>query len=242
MTALRVLVAKMGTTHPRVITTHGDYEAWFRARLGADGLRVDTVDAYQGVAPPEPSAFDGVILTGSPQSVRAEAPWMSVWGQWALRAARRRPVLGVCFGHQLTGEALGGRVEANPLGREGGAIQVQLTLDGEADPLFAGLPGQVRVHATHSDILVTPPLRGATRLAGNTNTHWQAFRWGPHLRCVQFHPEVDAAIMDSLMVAYDAERSAHHTDHGARILRNWRSAFLGPGARAGAGAAGRAPG
>jgi len=56
------------------------------------------------------------------------------------RRFRDRPVLGVCFGHQLLGWALGDVVERNPAGPECGVRTVTLTAAGVADPLFAGLP------------------------------------------------------------------------------------------------------
>ena len=96
-------------------------------------------------------------------------------------------VLAVCFGHQLAGEALGGRVEINPAGPEYGTIEVALTTAGKTDPLFIGIPPIFHVQSTHRDSLIQSP--DAVLLASTPNTKWQAFRWGGYLRAVQFHPE-----------------------------------------------------
>lgn len=218
----RVLVVKTGTTHPEVVRAHGDYDEWFVEALPGETV---VVAPFAGEPLPDGEGFDGVLLTGSPASVRDEAPWMEALGRWTLdQVAAGRPVLGVCFGHQLLGEALGGRVDKNPNGREVGTIAVALTPEGRAHPLFEGLPDTLQVQSTHTDILVTPPSApGVVRLAGNDNTAWQAFSWGPLLTCVQFHPEFKPAALNQLLALREQEGVAWPTAHGARILDNWWS-------------------
>ena len=179
-----ILLVKAGATHSAVAAQHGDYDRWFRRALADRPIAWSLVEPWMGGALPDPDPFDGVIVTGSPLSVRDEAPWMAGLAQWQLAAARAGvPVLAVCFGAQAVGEALGGRVEVNPLGYEGGTIQVELTAAGQADPLFRGLGASLRVQATHQDALLRPPVGpGVVRLGGNAHTTWQAFAWGEHLR------------------------------------------------------------
>lgn len=219
---VRILIAKTGTTEPLVVQRHGDYDDWFITGLEAGGAAHAVVDAHLGAALPSLDGFDGVILTGSPLSVRDEAPWMAELGAWALRAADRIPVLAVCFGHQLVGEALGGRVEPNPRGGEYGTIEVTLTYAGASHPLFAGLGGRPSVQSTHRDVLVEPPSASGTVLLGSTpNTRWQAFGWGPRLHAVQFHPELPAEALADLMAVRGIPGSPRATGDGARILANW---------------------
>ena len=219
----RVLVLQCGTTHPVVVERFGDYTDWFKARLPAE---VEICRVFAGEEPPEMSAYDGVLLTGSPLSVRDEAPWMAAVGRQALAAAEAGiPVLGVCFGHQLLGELLGGRVEQNPHGLEVGTVQVSLLEAGRRDPLFDGVKPVSSFNATHRDILVRPP-EGATLLATNENTAWQAFAVGDHLRCVQFHPELAAGPMATLIAMRGQEGEVQPTDDGAKILENWVKHFV----------------
>jgi GMP synthase (glutamine-hydrolysing) len=209
-----ILIVKTGTTEPAVVEQHGDYDDWFLRALGPATVAAP----FAGEGLPDVAGFDGVLLTGSPLSVRDEAPWMAEVGRWAL--GLELPVFGVCFGHQIIGEALGGRVERNPLGGEMGTVEVDLTAAGEGDPLFAGLGSRFAVQQTHRDVLVTPP--NAERLAGNANTTWQAFRH-KNVRCVQFHPELRAPYLRALLEVRGIDALVRDDDVGPAILRNWKA-------------------
>lgn len=225
-----VLLVKSGTTTPALVETHGDYDVWFRAALEPLGVEITLCNAYLGEPLPDAAGFDGLLLSGSPLSVRDEQPWMAAMAAWARAAAEaQKPVLAVCFGHQAVGEDAGGRVEANPNGGEWGTIEVPLTEEGQQDAIFAGLPAVLCVQSTHRDVLVQPP-RGAVRLAGNENTAWQAFKLGDHLRAVQFHPELGASAMARLIEVRGLSAPVRETDHGQRILANWIDRWVRPAA------------
>lgn len=219
-----ILLVRLGQADEPVIRSVGDYTDWFHGILEPLGLIVDDVAVYQGEALPYGGRYDGIVLSGSPHSVRDEAPWMRVVGRWALAMAAHTPVLAVCFGHQLVGEALGGRVDLNPRGPEWGTVAVPLTQAGRRDPLFTGLPDTLLVQQLHRDVVLSEPDPGRfTRLAGTENTPLQAFAVGPWLRAVQFHPELSA---EALQVVFDARgwdptHAVCKSDHGAAIIANW---------------------
>lgn len=224
MTLPRILIVKTGSTHPDLVATDGDYEDWFIAGLEGGAERAEVRPAEAEL--PDPRPYGGVILTGSPASVRDESPWMERLGRWTLDAAERGvPVLAVCFGHQLAGELLGGEVGRNPAGPERGTVEVQLTAAGRSDPLFAGLPARILVQQTHEDALVRPPPR-ATLLATNETCAWQAYAAGPLLRAVQFHPELRAGTMRRLIELRNYRGEVQQSDHGARVLHNWDENFV----------------
>lgn len=223
----RVLILKAGITDDALLSAHGDYEQWFIDALH-HRCAMQICRVCEGEPLPDAGDWDGVLITGSPLSIRDEAPWMLEMGRWSVQAARSgTPVFGICFGHQAIGEVLGGRIGLNPNGREVGAIDVTLTDAGRADPLFAGLPEVIRVQATHGDILVVPPVGGDVRLlGGNANTDWQAFAVGERLRAVQFHPEITAETMDTLLTSRGQTGVRERTPHGPRILNNWADHWL----------------
>jgi len=136
---------------------------------------------------------DAVVVTGSRSSVYWDEPWIGALVDWVGAAAERGlPVLGVCYGHQVLAEALGGRVDAMD-DVELGYREIRRLDDG--DPLFAGIESPFVAFETHSDRVVDLP-PGATRLAEN-DRGVQAFRrgdcWG-----VQFHPEYDRASAETV--------------------------------------------
>jgi GMP synthase (glutamine-hydrolysing) len=135
-----------------------------------------------------------IILSGGPQSVYGEG------APWAHREIFELgiPILGICYGMQLTTLFLEGKVEAAPE-REYGRAEIET----QESILFAGTPQRQRVWMSHGDkILGEPP--GFRVIASSSNTKIAAFE-NPERKCfgIQFHPEVT------------------HTEYGQQILDNF---------------------
>jgi GMP synthase (glutamine-hydrolysing) len=153
----------------------------FRREVAADLVEFDVNDGSL----PDGFDFDGVVVTGSRVSVYWDEEWIPPLVDYVAAAADRGlPVLGVCYGHQVLAEALGGRVDG--MGEyEIGYRSVERVAD---DPLFRGIDEEFTVFTTHQDAVVDLP-PGADLLAENEyGVH--AFRKG-HCLGVQFHPEYD---------------------------------------------------
>ena len=217
----RVLILKTGSATGSVRVAHGDYDRWFVRSLSPSRARFAVVTPCANERLPRAREHDAVIVTGSPHSVTEGAEWMRRTGAWLLEADEQGvPVLGVCFGHQLLAVALGATVRRSPQGREIGTVTCGLTDAGRADPLFAGLPPTFEVQATHEDEVVAPP-PALELLAGNAHSTVQAFRAGRAIRAVQFHPEIDPAVMSAMLEArragLEAEAAARGADPGERM-------------------------
>lgn len=141
---------------------------------------------------PDPKDFAALVVTGSAASVIERTPWILA-AERALAAfvSAGVPTLGVCFGHQLLGQALGGDVQPNPRGREIGTVETELFAD---DPLFADLPRRLLVNMSHVDSVVALP-PGARVLARTVLEPHAAVRFGERAWGVQFHPEFDGSVM-----------------------------------------------
>lgn len=228
---MRILILVAGNTVPEIAARRGDFDRWIRESVG-DAWRGKWAARDVRTDAPLPAAHDAdaFVVTGSSSSVTDRTPWI-LRAEELLRAiARARaPLLGICFGHQMIAQALGGEVTKNPRGREIGATRVERVAD---DPIFAGLPRAFDANQTHVDCVAKLPPR-AEVLARTSLDDVAAFRVGTRVHGVQFHPEFDGDVMRSYLRARAQivrtegldplaliER-VHESTPGREILRNW---------------------
>lgn len=238
MTILIVNSATWGDEHAG-IEYPKDVGQWFVEGIDARDRDFVTWEVQKQEAPPEivPAA---VYLSGSSASVYDDLPWISRLSDEVKRWRDAEvPVLGVCFGHQIIAHALGGAVEKNPRGWEVGVHEVELTPEGEADPLFEGLPSRFPVMQSHQDAVVALP-KGAIRLAGNELASCQAFSLGDRIRTVQFHPEYTPGHIRFLLTPRRDRLAAAGVDvdamfegirdtvHSRSLLRRFLDRFVDP--------------
>ena len=199
-----LVIVKVGTTFPDTAGNLGDFEDWTRRGLEPTRCPVEVVAPCRGDLLPDLAALAGIIVTGSHDMVTDRAEWSERTGQWLAHAARAGvPVLGICYGHQLLAQALGGQVGFHPSGVEMGTVEIHLTPEGANDPLFRGLPPTFNANASHHQQVAVLP-DDAVLLARNRFEPHHAFRVGPCAWGVQFHPEFDAAVMRSY-IEHEAE-------------------------------------
>jgi GMP synthase-like glutamine amidotransferase len=164
----------------------------WRDCLAADGVAWDAVEIDAGEPIPPLDDYDALWVMGGPMDVWQvdEHPWLTP-EKAAIREAvaeRRMPFLGVCLGHQLLAEALGGRVGAMAV-PEVGILDTMLTADGEADRLFDGFAAATRCLQWHgAEVVELPP--DTTVLARSPACAVQAMRVGRAAYGVQFHYEL----------------------------------------------------
>ena len=218
----KLLLLKPGVTSSRAVL--GDYEVWFARACGEVGLR--PVEVHAGELPPPIAGFDGVIMTGSPLSVTTPTDWMRRSAEYLAEAAEQgKPVLGVCFGHQLLAWHRGAVIAKNPKGRELGTVWVQLTEQGRRSPLFQTFPAHFEVQATHDDMVMEGG--DLELLAFNEHCGVQAFSRGARTFGVQFHPEMNATSIRYCIEAPETRPEdrttavARETHWGERLLRRF---------------------
>jgi GMP synthase (glutamine-hydrolysing) len=183
-----------------------DVRQWYARWVGGlTGLELARIAADEDVLQAVQRGVDGVILSGSPRDAWVEDPVNERLCRLALHCRDHAlPFLGVCYGHQILGRALGATVARHPAGLELGNTAVELTEAGLASPLFAGFPSRFEVLSSHADAVLDLP-QGAELLVRGAFTEIQGFRSGASLHGVQFHPETDP---DTLRFLWSVRRDA----------------------------------
>ena len=186
------LIIKTGSTFEDITRTKGDFEDWTAATMELAPDQWRSVNVQQGETLPDSADCIGCVITGSHDMITEGTDWMLATTQWVGEAVKAGlPTLGICFGHQLMADALGGKAAYHPDGLEIGTVDITLTDAASEDPLFAQLPTIFPAHVTHSQTaLELPP--DAVLLAASDHDEHQAFRFGKHAWGLQFHPEFDA--------------------------------------------------
>jgi len=208
--ALTVLVT--GDPVPNVERSRGSFTALIRETLGdAWAGELAVVDARRGELPSK-TETRALVITGSPESVASRLPWILEAERAVAELVQGGvPTLGICFGHQLLGQALGGLVEVNPRGREMGTVELELVGD---DPLFVGVPAPFRANMSHRDSVTRLP-PGAQVLGKSRLEPHAVVRFGPRAWGVQFHPEFDGDVMRGYIAARRPALAAEGIDPDA---------------------------
>lgn len=209
----KILIIKTGNTIPSLLAEQEDFEDWFIRGSGLDSSRFICCAVDMGEALPAIEDVAAAIVTGSPAYVTDLAPWNEIAADYLRELHRtQKPILGVCYGHQLLAWAFGGEVGFHPGGREIGTVEVELTQEAASDVLFAEMPTQFSVQASHLQTVLSLPDK-AVLLAKNGFDAHHAFRLGSSTWGIQFHPEFSAQVMST----YIRERSDDITKEGLNV-------------------------
>lgn len=195
----------------------------FRDFMHAEGIAWDTVELDAGHTLPPVDDYAALIAMGGPMDVweEAEHPWLraekDLIRDWVM--ARRRPFLGVCLGHQLLADALGGAVGPAARG-EVGVLPLTLTTAGLRHPFLAGVPQSFECLQWHGAEVRRIPA-DCRVLAHSAACAVQALSYGHHAFSIQFHVEVIATTVNdwNAIPAYRASLTQHLGADGADGFR-----------------------
>ncbi len=179
-----------------LVLQHADVEhpGQLGAFLAEDGHEMTQVELDAGESLPAIDGFDGLWVMGGPMDVWQEDghPWLKNEKAYIREAVIDKgiPFLGLCLGHQLLAEAIGGSVGPSET-PEIGVMSVGLTELGAESVFFDGAPGKFDCLQWHSAEVKSLP-SDAKVLATSDDCVVQAMSWGPRAFSAQFHVEVEA--------------------------------------------------
>ena len=165
----------------------GDYPDMFARLLAGNGFTFRTYRVVEGEFPASVKDCDGWLITGSRHGVYEDHPWIPPLEQFIRDSfAARVPMVGICFGHQIIAQAMGGKVE-----RYDGGWAV-----GATDYDFNGQ--HLVLNAWHRDQVTKVPAN-AKVIATNDFCTNAALLYDDRAFTVQAHPEFRPEFVDGLM-------------------------------------------
>ncbi|MDX1743813.1 MAG: type 1 glutamine amidotransferase [Ruegeria sp.] len=192
------------------LVTNTDFSAFAKARPLDDEkfatliaeVRPDwVVTAFwvcKGQFPEDISAFDGVMITGSPASVTENAPWMQQLEVLIKDIIERKiPVFGACFGHQIIAKSLGAPIVRNPEGWAHGLIETKCV----ASRLWSDHENGWNLYGSHIEQVGALP-DGARRVFESPGCPIAGYSIGDSIFTVQHHPEMTRDFMADLVEEY----------------------------------------
>jgi len=170
----------------------GNYPQMFEQLLGP-GFQVESYDVQNGQLP-APGEHGAYLITGSPAGVYDPLPWIDPLMRF-IRSANGAKMIGVCFGHQVMAEALGGHVEKSDKGWGAGLHRYTVV---RSEP-WIDSSGTIAIPASHQDqVVVQPP--STEVVAASDFTPFASLAWTDRPAIsFQFHPEFSPAFARALI-------------------------------------------
>jgi GMP synthase-like glutamine amidotransferase len=177
-----------------------NFQAWLDAHRDEFPIELRAYWVENGELPAAVDECDGYIITGSAASVYEDHAWLVAVNAFIGEAIQMRTrLLGVCFGHQLIAQALGGRVEKSAKGWGIGRHTYEVT---KRMPWMDPALESFSLLACHQDQIAELPV-DAEVLASSEFCEFAMFAVGDHVMTVQAHPEFRADYAGSL---YESRR------------------------------------
>ena len=226
-----MMIGILETGRPaEALKAHGTYPQLFEQLLGAEAadFQFRTYRVIDGEVPDDPNACDAWLVTGSRHGVYERLPWMLAAEEFLRKAVTAKvPVIGICFGHQLLAQALGGKVVKSDKGWGFGLMDYQLK-EGPAE--------QITLSALHQDQVVEVP-QGGRVLGGSDFCPNAVIAYGDTALTFQGHPEFDIPWMrdaaatrmknlapDEVMAAAETSFATKRSD--SPVVARWIVQFL----------------
>ncbi|KAF3797557.1 putative glutamine amidotransferase-like protein C13C5.04 [Colletotrichum gloeosporioides] len=206
---IRLAIIEADTPQPQTNAQYGGYGGVFTSLLRLAALSSEPpapldsildISVYHAVGDeavyPELDSIDAILISGSKHNSFDNDPWILKLVDFTKKCIEsdRVRVIGVCFGHQIIGRALGVEVKRSELGWEVAVVDVNLTEKGKE--LFK--LDKMRIHQMHRDVVTANP-PGAESLAYTDLCPVQGFYAPKKYITVQGHPEFTGPIVSEVL-------------------------------------------
>jgi len=184
---MKIGILQTGHTPEELQEEFGEYSDLFQALFAGHDFEFETYNVVDGVFPEGIESAQGWLVTGSKHGAYEDHDWIPPLEDFIRASVSASvPIIGICFGHQIIAQALGGKVEKF----SGGWAVGRQTYD------FAGT--EISLNAWHQDqVTELPP--GAVTIASNDFCKNAAIVYGDRALTVQAHPEFDGLFIDGLI-------------------------------------------
>lgn len=184
---MKIGILQTGLAPDTLAATMGDYPDMFARLLDGHGFHFATFKVVEGEFPASVHNCDGWLITGSKHGAYEDHPWIPPLEEFIRRAYWAHiPIVGICFGHQILAQAMGGKVERYAGGWAVGATEYD----------FGGHP--MRLNAWHRDqVTKVPPM--AEVVSANDFCANAALLYGDRAFSVQAHPEFRPEFIEGLI-------------------------------------------
>lgn len=239
---LRVAILRADDVRPELVDTFGEYPEMFEMLLGDANsrrpvdkqvvLEMTTYRANQLVYPADIDNHDAYIITGSKSGVYEDLVWIHLLGDFVKALhKRKKKLIGICFGHQLVANVLGGNACQASSGWEIGVKEARFRL-GYADGFSSA--GSFKLLYSHQD-QVAEPAAGAQILARTPSCPIAMTAVDEHILTFQGHPEFPAAYASALYQlrkdvypedCYSDAMESLNSDTDHLAVANWMIDFM----------------
>lgn len=200
MRALTIKILETGSLPQELQEKHGDYAAMFRNLLTGNNphLSFESYAILEDKLPEKVASCDAWLITGSKHAVYERHTWIEGISEFIRQAyAADIPLIGICFGHQLIVQALGGRVQKSANGWGLGASRYPLSQRPTWMQTSSGVDA-FTIQAFHQDQVITPPQRSEI-IAGSEFCPYAALNIDNKALTFQGHPEFSATFSKALL-------------------------------------------
>lgn len=200
---MKVTILETGRAPGRLCEDYPRYPDMFVSLLSKadETLTFETVALVDGSPLPDPASCEAALITGSPAGVYDSTPWMAPLRDFVREAFKAKtPMIGVCFGHQIIADAMGGVVRKSEKGWGVGRHTYDIT---DRRWWMNEPRAAISLSASHQDQVIQPP-KGAATLARSKHTEHAmlAYESAP-VMSLQGHPEFPDSFVAAL---YGARR------------------------------------